>query len=1146
MGAASSRADDGSPVYVKDPNKFSIAAVTITNARNQMVLRITPDAFPVTRYHAQRDLGDDTPVEFVQDLECTASAAPSFLLRLTNLDELTFNFVIHIRQQHTPNGNVAQPTTDTHISGLTFISGSTSKEVENMVVREFHADPNIHKSPNVHLLGDYTTGGSTSVQVTWTWKWQPPKALEDKGNGWRNSCSFVEYDQRTDKLNILAGFSFWVQNSQRYLSTGPRSPRFEMSLPPRLRVPSSHSIESRFSNVSDSEGEGAPVSLKELREPQSPIFQTIPEDGLGLVNSATVSTPGPVKVDVATVKPGEDPSTNEDGPLFRATMRSLEQKTGNMRLRMKKVLRTAEAAQAAQVNCNNAVKDFTEALREASTSNANAVQPALDHYFEKIAREILLYERQNTANLQRLIIDPVSKLYNNEIKQADFKKREFDEESKEYYAYTSKYLGQRSESVREKKQKHTDEKYQAKRRTFELKRFDYSSFMHDLHGGRKDQEVLSQLTKYADAQARGYLATAKKVEEMMPQLEALISEVRSAERDYQIQRTEREEKRRVLEKSTKLMSEDGAVVPTGNLGHSTSQNGGLRANEQDRAPSISASSVMSTSPPSVAPSAPTASSLTAPSINSQVSTSPSSKFKGFRDLEESSVHNGGTFKKEGLLWALSRPSGAFDAKAINKQGWHKFWIVLDQGKLSEYVNWKDKLDLHMDPIDLRMASVREARSSERRFCFEVITPQFTRVYQAPSEEDMKAWIGAVNNALQSAFEARGAVPAPTPAPSSHSTRKDIAAVLTGKSTSFHGHRQASNPNRRTADSAVHRYATTGDRPPSYRRADTTDAEPNVLLQRIRNADEGNKLCADCGNDSKVDWCSINLGILLCIECSGIHRSLGTHISKVRSLTLDTSVFTPDIVEILLLIGNRVSNMIWEAKLDQFLKPAAHSTREQRLHFITAKYADRAYAATTNSVQTPDELLLTSIKRNDIQSVVQALALRANPNAHDRSRSTHAVYLALAAADPASPATTSFSHSRSGSTPTMTPPAYTPPRSTTPTQRKPFPIAEVLLQNGADVPTEAAPIPLSAAARIYLDYKADLRAGRVGVGHNNDNAGAIPQISIGTPPAAYGTSAPPNVPSAGGIRIGDGPRMLKRQSRQSVGMSNDGFEVFGRK
>ena len=44
-------------------------------------------------------------------------------------------------------------------------------------------------------------------------------------------------------------------------------------------------------------------------------------------------------------------------------------------------------------------------------------------------------------------------------------------------------------------------------------------------------------------------------------------------------------------------------------------------------------------------------------------------------------------------------------------------------------------------------------------------------------------------------------------------------------------------------------------------------------------------CADCGAEG-AEWCSLNLGILTCIECSGIHRSLGVHISKVRSLQLD--------------------------------------------------------------------------------------------------------------------------------------------------------------------------------------------------------------------------------------------------------------------
>ncbi|KAI5358504.1 Putative Arf GTPase activating protein [Septoria linicola] len=1157
MGNISSKTEDGASVCLSDQARFSIASINVTNSRGQTLLRVSPNAYPATRFSAQKDAGDDSPIEYVQDSESLLGGVPpSFLVRLTNIDDLNFHFTFIIRQQGqsgaTASGtsNSISPTTtttDTSISGLTYVFASTPREVEHLVVREFHTDPNLHKNPNVQLLGDYATAGNPSAQFSWTWKWRPPKTSEDRGGGWRNTCSFVEYNQRTHKLETLASFSFWVQNTQRFLSAAPRSPMLEVNqpqMPTRLRVPSTQSIESRISNVSDSEGEGSYQDYKDV--PQSPTFEPIPENGLGLLPTLTAqSLAGLVKVDVATCKPGEDPSLNEDGPLFRATMRSLEQKTGNMRQRMKKVLKTAEAAESAQQACNQAVADFTNALRDAATSNANAVQPALDHYFEKIAKEILHYEKQNTVNLQKLIIEPISKLYNFEIKQADSKKREFDEESKEYYAFVGKYLGQRTESLKEKKVVRSDEKYQAKRRTFELKRFDYSSFMHDLHGGRKDQEVLSHLTRYADAQARSYLTTAKKVEDMVPQLDALVAEVKLADQDFKLLRQEREEKRRALETSTKLMNEDGNVAPTGGLSHSTSVRDSLRPGDAlpTRSTSLSGNAILSQSPPSASgfPAQPATNGLLNTPANpvSASATSPASKFKGIRDLEDNSsaILSNSAMRKEGLLWALSRPGLHVDPKGITKPGWHKFWIVLDQGKLSEYVNWKDKLDLHMDPIDLRMASVREARNADRRFCFEVITPQFTRVYQAPSEDDLRAWIGAINNALQSAFENKNQpLPAsPSPAPTSH--RKDIAAVLTGKSSSFSGHRQVSNPNRHSASSAVSRHATTGDKP-AYKRIDS-EPEPSALLQRIKNADEGNKVCADCGSDSKVDWCSINLGVLLCIECSGIHRSLGTHISKVRGLTLDTSFATQDIIEVLLLIGNRVSNMIWEAKLDRFLKPSPHSTRDQRLHFITAKYSDRTYVQPSAAPISPDDYLLTSIKKNDIQSVLHALALRANPNAHDRVRATHAVYLALAAADPAAPAS-GYGHSSSPSIRAASGSSISaPPRPSSPLPRKPFPLAELILQNGADIPSEPSPFPLSDHAKMYLELKREQRMGKTessaGMEANGDNLTPLPNSALGTSPGSLSR---------------DRERLLHRNSsgrpKSRASLATDAIEGFVKK
>ena len=589
---------------------------------------------------------------------------------MSDEDELNFRFSITIRQtQNLPGSVTAQGPPDTVINGLTFIFASNNKDLDVLVTREFHADPNLHKNSNVDLVGpDFSTGGSPSVQFEYAWKWRPPKRQEDKGGGWRNACTFVEYDSRAHRLNTLATFPFWVQSSRSARISQTPSPQYDLLVPPRIRIASSQSVQSV---MSDSEG----PSERELPSPTPE-----PESGPPLSQTTTHTV-----VDVACQRPGEDLSAVDDGPLFRATMKALEQKTGSMRARMKKVLKKAEAAQLAQTQCNDAMRHFMEALREASVSNANAVQPALEHYFEKIARQILLYEGQNSTNLQKLIIDPMSKLYYMDIKQAEAKKRDFDDESKEYYSYVGRYLGQRQDSLKEKKRIESDSKYQAKRRNFELKRFDYSSFMQDLHGGRKEQEVLSHLTKFADSQTKSYLSTARKVEEMLPQLEALIREVGEADKEYKIQRTEREEKRRNIEKSTKPYVEPEASNSSGAGASATATNTTAAANvdgDLSRADSSGRSTLhhssSAASQPGTAANGLTPSSSLRSAGGSPISSPGQDRFRGIRDLEEKTQSLSSTGeqivgpqRKEGLLWALSRPGSHADPRGLNKQAWHK-------------------------------------------------------------------------------------------------------------------------------------------------------------------------------------------------------------------------------------------------------------------------------------------------------------------------------------------------------------------------------------------------------------------------------------------------------------------------------------------
>lgn len=579
-----------------------------------------------------------------------------------------FTFKFNMRQAAPLGASPNSPPVDTQINGLTHVHAPTLREVETLVTREFHADPNLHKNPNVELIGDFTTGGSPTVTFDWSWKWKPPRAGEDPGGGWRNTCSFVQYDSRAHELQTLASFSFWVQNTAPPLSAGPTSPPpFLLTVPPRNRGPSSQSVESRISTFDIDEPASPPATSAEFRNSLSPPASSG-------VATLPVTNPEPVRVDVSCSRPSDDVSATDDGPVFRATIKSLEQKTGNMRTQMKRMIKKAEAAHLAQNESNEAFASFIEALRETSSTNANAVQPAIEHYFDKIAREIMRYERANAQNLNKIIIEPLSKLYTMDIKQAEAKKRDFEDESKEFYSYVSRYLGQRQDSV---KAKHSDTKYQTKRRNFELKRFDYSSFMQDLSGGRKEQEVLSHLTKYADAQARLFLEAGHKIENLLPQLEALSSEVQIADKEYQFQRREREEKRRVLEKSNTTYVEPESVLSTA-ISSSYNGNGATPDNEMSRTDSTgsqlravaignsNSSSTGATGDLSRSPG----------SLGHGLMLSPSQKFKGIRDLEERDANladlaDKESQRKEGLLWALNRPGGHVDPRNLNKQGWHK-------------------------------------------------------------------------------------------------------------------------------------------------------------------------------------------------------------------------------------------------------------------------------------------------------------------------------------------------------------------------------------------------------------------------------------------------------------------------------------------
>uniref|UniRef100_A0A8C3GW51 Arf-GAP with coiled-coil, ANK repeat and PH domain-containing protein n=1 Tax=Corvus moneduloides TaxID=1196302 RepID=A0A8C3GW51_CORMO len=244
---------------------------------------------------------------------------------------------------------------------------------------------------------------------------------------------------------------------------------------------------------------------------------------------------------------------------------------------------------------------------------------------------------------------------------------------------------------------------------------------------------------------------------------------------------------------------------------------------------------------------------------------------------------------EGYLF--KRASNAFKT-------WNRRWFSIQNNQLVYQKKFKDNPTVVVE--DLRLCTVKHCEDIERRFCFEVVSPTKSCMLQADSEKLRQAWIKAVQTSIATAYREKG----------------DESEKQEKKSSPSTGSLESGNETKEKL------------------------LKGESALQRVQCI-PGNAACCDCGL-ADPRWASINLGITLCIECSGIHRSLGVHFSKVRSLTLDS--WEPELLKLMCELGNDVINRIYEAKLEKVgvKKPQSGSQRQEKEAYIRAKYVERKF------------------------------------------------------------------------------------------------------------------------------------------------------------------------------------------------------------
>jgi len=256
----------------------------------------------------------------------------------------------------------------------------------------------------------------------------------------------------------------------------------------------------------------------------------------------------------------------------------------------------------------------------------------------------------------------------------------------------------------------------------------------------------------------------------------------------------------------------------------------------------------------------------------------------------------------GVAASLNKPAqvqGYLRMQTKDGKGWKRRWHVLEKGQFF-YLRESAFLAPRL-VVNVLTCGARPCLKSDMDCVFELISPTRTLLYQAESELDLKTWVSVFANSTEYLL-------------SLQSTRNDTEAL---------------------------------ERHMDVKIIAGVKQMKAGLLARLRKE---NPHCAEC-HTSSPDWISISLGVMVCIVCSGIHRSLGVHISKVRSIVLDD--LEPELLDMMCALGNNRVNAIYEATLQTKTAAAGaaattHAAGTHGHHAQPAKAAAGSVAATEQS------------------------------------------------------------------------------------------------------------------------------------------------------------------------------------------------------
>ncbi|XP_059529655.1 arf-GAP with Rho-GAP domain, ANK repeat and PH domain-containing protein 2 isoform X3 [Myotis daubentonii] len=371
--------------------------------------------------------------------------------------------------------------------------------------------------------------------------------------------------------------------------------------------------------------------------------------------------------------------------------------------------------------------------------------------------------------------------------------------------------------------------------------------------------------------------------------------------------------------------------------------------------------------------------------SSVISSSPISPYACFYGSSAKKV-------KSGWLDKLS-PQG--------KRMFQKRWVKFDGFSISYYNNEKEKYSKGIIPLSA-ISTVRVQGDNK----FEVVTTQRTFVFRVEKEEERNDWVSILLNALksQSPSSQSQAVAAPEKCGylELRGYKAKIFTVLSGNSVWLCKNEQdfkgglgitiipMNVANVKQVDRTMKQSFEIITPYKSFSFVAESEKEKQEWIEAVQQSiaetlsdyevaekiwfNESNRSCADC-KAPDPDWASINLCVVICKKCAGQHRSLGPKDSKVRSLKMDASIWSNELIELFIVIGNKRANDFWAGNLQKDEELHMDAPVEKRKTFITQKYKEGRFRKTLLASLTKEELnkaLCAAVVKSDVLETMALL------------------------------------------------------------------------------------------------------------------------------------------------------------------------------